>query len=273
MDCFYINLDAETHRRAAVQENFNRFRTQNWDLTRFPAATADDVVKEGVGGRIRPAEKACLLSHRRIIAEIARRGDDALVAEDDVLFGPSTFVGLDALLRDPASNDWDVIFTDVGVPDIPTQYHLVRLKQEFQKTGQSRVIDLRFLPSFFGTTAYVVKAGAAEKMLSCFAENETLDLPYDIFMRRLVHDAKIKAGVVFPFLTSVADNSLASNIQPSTHEVADVAWLLFRRMIWTDGACADFAEKLEHFDDHVDADAKAFGKIWSVISDRNFLYK
>ena len=63
MECFYINLASATERRERIERSFASNRKPGWSLTRVDAITTDIVEKHQVPGRIRAAEKACLLSH------------------------------------------------------------------------------------------------------------------------------------------------------------------------------------------------------------------
>jgi GR25 family glycosyltransferase involved in LPS biosynthesis len=67
MKCFYINLDSETERRSAIEKNFSSHAKAGWELVRVPAVDTRQVEERRVRGSLRPAEKACFLSHQSIL--------------------------------------------------------------------------------------------------------------------------------------------------------------------------------------------------------------
>ncbi|MCW2318436.1 Glycosyltransferase involved in LPS biosynthesis, GR25 family [Rhodoblastus acidophilus] len=273
MDCFFINLDRETGRRRRLEEKFNRFRTENWRLIRLPAITSQDVIENEIGGCLSPAEKACFLSHREAILNAAKGASDALITEDDALFGASTFAVLDSILSGPDAFEADVIFTEVGIPDVETQFRLVKIKQNLPSQSPFVLMDLKGIPSFFAASSYVVRKKSAHKLLDRLSRFATFDAPYDIALRQLIHAGEISAAVIFPFVTSISDDSLTSSIQAHDRRKTDAVWMAFRRMIWSDARQDECDGLLGRLDDEIDAGSRSFGRIWALMADKSFTFK
>ena len=160
MRCVYINLDSQTERRETIERNFAEVRAEGWSLTRYPAIDTRYVAERGVPGSLRPAEKACYLSHMSVIAADLDRGDRLMVLEDDAMFGASTHRLVDEGLERSRDLDWDIIFTDLCIPMITTMYDLLKLRAEYRKTRQGVLLSVAQFP-FGGATAYIVSVNAA----------------------------------------------------------------------------------------------------------------
>jgi GR25 family glycosyltransferase involved in LPS biosynthesis len=126
MDTYYINLESEEARRRSVEESFAQFGKGT--LNRVQAVDAGHVVSHAVPGGIRDPEKACILSHRCAIDLSRGDSDRSLIVEDDVRFGPSPFHLLGMLGN--ALDNFDVVFTDIGVGTLHDMIRLFFLRRE-----------------------------------------------------------------------------------------------------------------------------------------------
>ncbi len=195
-----------------------------------------------------------------------------MVCEDDALFGPSSFRIIDSqLLSNRIFNfdKWDILFTGVGVPDIGAMAALVEFNQKLSKTGSIWVLDLKKIP-FFGSSCYIVTSTGADKVFRLFASQKELNTPVDLFLRKNICEGTIKSGVVAPFLTSVSDDSDASQIsqiRPHDPMRADIAWDLFRKIFWIDGDIHKYESVLDDLSKATSPKSRAFGTIWGAMSD------
>lgn len=146
--------------------------------------------------------------------------------------------------------------------------HLRRsLNEKFTK-----VINLNELP-FFGSTAYIVCAKSAQKIYNLLNDETVLDAPYDLFLRKLVYEKRLNAGVIFPFATSVSDDSELSDIQLPGTQKTDLVWNLFRKIVWASGNFINYNALLEEIDNTNDRESRAFGIIWAAMVDPKFVPK
>ena len=242
MKAFYINLDRATERRANLERSFVNCGNANWQLSRFKAIDASECA--AVSGRIRPAEKACFLSHVAVIAKQKGISDNFLVLEDDACFAPETFTTLDRILGTMGGAEWDILFTDLTVGHASAMAWLAILRNELKPFGRVIALDLKRLPglSFAGAMAYLVNHRSVDKLLA-LSKPQSLDIPYDLFLKSLIVSGEIKAHATFPFLTTTINDASGSQIQKTS--IKNRILETFRRMVWIRGDEFDPSGDLE----------------------------
>jgi GR25 family glycosyltransferase involved in LPS biosynthesis len=272
MKSFYINLENAAARRDSIEDSFLRHNNRGWILQRFQAIDADYVKNNKIHGALRDEEKACFLSHRKLIEQNADVDQHIFVVEDDSRFAPSTFETIDGLLRPPTPfTEWDLLFTDVGIFSIGAMADLVMLRRQLKSKDQIKLLDLKSLP-FFGATAYIVNKISLKKVLQ-LTMVDSLDVPYDLFLRKMVFDGALRAFVTFPFLTSSSEHSLNSSVQQKSTERTQFIYEIFKRMIWIEGDFFDPVPLLDHVCQGVDERSNAYGRLWASMIDPGFQLK
>jgi GR25 family glycosyltransferase involved in LPS biosynthesis len=266
MECLYINVDGEIARQRSIEANFRQVDHGEWNLTRISAVDTKQVVAACVKGRLRPAEKGCFLSHIKAIELCRTHTSHTLLVEDDVLFGRKTFSSIEAALDSIAETDWDIMFTDVCVPTLETMLQMYFLRRQLPP-GQNSVLKLDSTLPFGGSTAYLVNKHSVDKILSVLKEAPLLDIPYDLTLRKLFNESRLKGVVVFPFLTSLTESADVSQIQSiSSAQVTDIIWNSFRRFIWAERSLDTATATLDPIaPDFLDDECKAFSKILSCM--------
>ena len=264
MKAFYINLDRATDRREDLEASFSNCANLNWQLSRFRAIDATDCA--AVPGTVKPAEKACFLSHAAVIASQAGTSDNFLVLEDDARFGPNTFPALERLLTITKGDEWDILFTDVIIAKPTAMAEVVTLRNKLKSLGNLITLDLMKVP-FGGTTSYLVNCRSVHK-LAAFLKPTSFDLPYDIFLRALIEQGKIKAHVTFPFLTTVASGT--SSLQDASIERTRLILDTFRRMVWIHGDAFDPSSDLEIIKKDINNRLLDYGLLWAALIDPTF---
>jgi GR25 family glycosyltransferase involved in LPS biosynthesis len=270
MQCLYINLDSATERRERLERNFAMFRGDAWTLARFPAVAADYVEANAVAGALRPAEKACYLSHRNLIRSQLDRAGTLLVLEDDATFGRRSCETIGKFLAGAQHLCWDIVYTDVCVPSIHTMYDLIKLRYRHAADGEVYLLDLAELP-FAGSTAYILNANSKRKIFELLSEQTVLDHPYDIYLKQLIHTKRIKGSVLFPFPTSVSDAENESQIQLKGDRRRGSIRDVFRRMIWMDRDLVAQKPGLDAIAAQLcDEEARLFGKLFAAMVSRDY---
>jgi GR25 family glycosyltransferase involved in LPS biosynthesis len=237
MQCFYINLEQAHARREQIERDFQLHNATGWSLCRFPALDTRYVQQRGIVGGIRDTEKACFASHRELIRSALQDERPILVLEDDATFCSQTFTALDADLRSESHGQWDMTFTDVCIPDIGTMVELAGLRREWQVRNHGRpdpefaFIDLARV-NFAASTAYVVHGRSKAKLVRWLESSQRMDIPYDLFIRKLVHGGHLKARSFFPFITTPSPLANASQLQLRHDEIPNLVWNMFRRLMW-----------------------------------------
>jgi len=270
MDCFYINLDSETDRKLSITSSFASNADSRWLLTRVPAIDVSYVAQNQIKGTLRAEEKACFLSHRKIIADNAEAGRNIFILEDDVIFGKKTCYFVDLFLNGTAKNlDWDILFTDVGVTHIGVMADFLLQKRKLLGKNQINIVNLDEVV-FFGATAYIINKKSLGKVSKILSDVDKFNIPYDTFLRKLVHDRELNGYVLFPFVTSLSDLSRKSQVQPEQTASADRTWNLFRQLIWFEGSVTAHEAMLQEIGRDVGAEARAYATLWGAMADPSF---
>ncbi len=196
-----------------------------------------------------------------------------MVVEDDILFGQKTCQTIDDVVAKHKHADWDIFFGEVCVPDASNMFTLVKMRQQWLETKQTTLLDLKKI-GFGGSTAYVVNAKSKQKVFNLLDKSHTFNIPYDLYLRRLVHEGKLNAYAIFPFVTSFSEQALESDIRQDHENATDMAWILFRKLIWQERDIAKESATLKYIKDHlVDEESEAFATIMSAMLSSKFVNK
>jgi GR25 family glycosyltransferase involved in LPS biosynthesis len=233
MQTVYINLARQVTRRNNLELNFLNTKQKGWDLARFPAVDTSYVRNSVVPGRLRDTEKACFLSHLYAVRQHLHTSRHLHVIEDDICFGKHTCSAVHGIISslERDNHPWDIIFTEVCVPNGPDMLNLVKQRQQLARDKKITLLNLKtFL--FAGATSYIINGGSKSKLFQLLSEHVPLDIPVDLYIRELVYEGRISAFVTFPFTTSFSEDALTSDIRESRQVMTDLVWIMFRKMIW-----------------------------------------
>lgn len=259
MECLYINLSEAQNRKQFLEKTFQRYAASGWQFTRIAAVDKHSVADKKVQGRLSLAEKACFLSHQKALEHSLEKPGATLILEDDVVFGPNTCQLINAFIS-TTKNPWDIIFTDICIPDIKVMLDFLLLRKQLTQQKKLTLLNLSRL-NFAGASAYIVNGSSKAKLLSLLS-NQSLDIPYDLLLRKWIVEKKINALVIFPFVTSLSGFADSSQIQPNATQISDNVWNAFRRLMWFDRDCAQACHNLETIAaDFYDEESLAFSKI------------
>jgi GR25 family glycosyltransferase involved in LPS biosynthesis len=243
MQCHYINLDNAIERRATLEANFARCARQGWELKRFTALDEAIVKKNQVPGKRNWREKACFLSHRSVIERQPDDGRPFMVLEDDVQFGMASLEIIEGILAENHNAQWDLLFTDVSVQQIEAMMMLAGNRKQLMEKRMVVPVDLATI-FFVGATAYVVNGRAKPKLLSYLKAGIPVDTEYDIHLYKGIAAGKLKAAVLFPFVTTLSEHSTKSQIQSANTSTANMARDIFRRMMWLESSAESYSADL-----------------------------
>jgi len=269
MKCVYINLERATSRRDSMENLFSKYNSQNWPLERFSAIDVKYVAENKIQGRLSDVEKACLLSHRSVMLENLGSKDSVWILEDDVTFSPHTLGLIENFFKIKESTmEWDIVFTDVGIPTIGLMAELFVLRRKLMETKSIECLNLKSIP-FFGTTSYIVNKHSLKKVAELIG-GAALDIPLDLLYRKLAREGKLNAYVTFPYLTTDSDEAANSSIQKSEFAQTDLIWSLFRRLTWLDGDSFDPTPLLNEIWSGLDKRSQLYGVLWAAMADPSF---
>ncbi|MGH6728145.1 MAG: glycosyltransferase family 25 protein [Pseudolabrys sp.] len=247
MDCYYINLDSADDRKRHVEKNFAVCKKPNWTLTRSPAIDKTFVAGNNIAGDAKPAEKGCFLSHQMLMRQRLDDDKSYFIMEDDAAFGVHTCAHIDLALEQNKTADWDILFTDVCIPDMPVMFELLKYRRELAK----RKIDVVFMNlgsvRFAGSTAYIVNGKSKRKIHEMLRACQRIDQPYDLYLRQLAHGGALNIYSLFPFVTTLSEFCDESQIKVAGDRPVELTWNIFRRMIWTERNLKRCKSTLEAF--------------------------
>jgi len=269
VDCVYINLAARPDRRAAIERSFEACKAPGWSLTRFEAVDVSQVEAWSVPGQARPSEKACFLSHRELIRASVGTGRPVMVLEDDAAFGARSCAVIDRALGGAVEASWDLLFTDVCAPNVGVWPDLIKLRRQFDRTGETRFVSLNQF-NFAGATAYLLNERSKAALLTLLDAVERIDVAVDIHLRRWTHRGALRAFMLFPFPTTLADEAEVSSVQQLSNASPEAVWNLFRRMVWLERDLAAQASAVEALGRALgDPETRLFGTLFEAMaSDR-----
>jgi len=273
MKCYYINLGMATNRKLNIENNFLENNSRRWTLTRFPAIDVKYVERNKIPGKLRSAEKACFLSHKYAIKQNLNATEPILVMEDDAAIGKSTCEVVDNFIENSKKFEWDIMYTDVCFTRPNVMVELIQLRKHLSIRKEIRMLNLAdFI--FGGATSYILNPKSSEKVFNLLNSKTSLDIPYDIYLRQMIKENKIKGFVIFPFVTTLSSISDKSQIQLEETANTDLVWNTFRKMIWMDRKTEDFASSLEKINrDICDEDSNQFGTIISACISNKYIRK
>jgi GR25 family glycosyltransferase involved in LPS biosynthesis len=273
MDCYYINLDSARARRTRLEENFSACKAEHWTLHRFAAIDAHSADARAFPGPLKPAEKACFLSHRQVLQSCLGDEKDILVMEDDTFFGKRSCVAIDSFLQHGGTGAWDIVYTDIIVPRLETMVELIHYRHQLTAAGRFTLLDLSNV-MFAGTSAYIVNGKSKRKLAGLLECAGGLHIPYDLHLRNLIQQRKLAGFAFFPFITSISEYSDASQVQSGDEIDTDRIWNLFRKMIWMERDLEAQKAVLHEIDSRLcDDESRLFGVLFSALTSKQFRRK
>ena len=202
----YINLDRSTEPRAAIERQLDHFGLSPF-YARF--AAIDGAALNSDRSTIKPGETGCFHSHYRALMSARPRGMCVHMIEDDAVLSPSVRPVIEQAIAQNVFDQFDVLFTDTFVA--PHLGMLKFLKSSFDGLPATRPLALNDLKvvnlasqNFACTTSFVVGAKGIDRVLALYQQELALGprAPLDLFLRGAVNAGQLRAGCLFPFVTS-----------------------------------------------------------------------
>lgn len=212
---YYINLDRSLERRAAVEAELRRHHAES-RYERFPAVDGQSC--SITNNKLGPGPAGCFLSHAKLLEQNLANPAHLHIVEDDVLYSPYAADLLDMVITNKTLSQFDLLFTDVYVP---LSLETIRLYKDLydrcmlpgasgeRAFKEFRVVDLAAV-NFASMASYLVNKDSISKLSELYRGHieAGMTIPIDLFVRNLVHKGTLKAGCLFPFVTSVEPDTL-----------------------------------------------------------------
>ena len=276
----YINLDRSGARRERMEAQLATFGL-NDRYSRFAAIDGSALAS---GSRLKPGELGAFHSHAAALESSASHGLTVHILEDDALLSEHIRPVIEDAITTGLFDRFDILFTDTFIS--PHLGMLKALKGAFDNVRISperplRLHELQVLDlareNFACLTSYAVGANAIGKILALYRA-ELASGPakqVDLFLRDCVQSGRLRAGLVFPFVTSfdladVAGTTIAAGTSvsaPSVMVLAVLRYLFFvNRDLAYAKACLDAATKQNRrtADPHHEMIAQALEFVLSV---------
>jgi GR25 family glycosyltransferase involved in LPS biosynthesis len=206
---FYINLDRCPDRRADMESELARVGlSQNY--RRF--AAADGNTLNLPNPHLNNGEIGCFLSHYLVLKENLGAARHLHIIEDDTIFDASTERTIHRVIESGEIGAYDILFTDMALPLANDAYKSCKAVYDSIVTRDSKgalekvafqILDLDiFAPA---ASSYIINPRALEKIVRLYHDELTqgASMPVDVFLRDKARSGAIKAGCLFPFVTSV----------------------------------------------------------------------
>ena len=213
----YINLDRSPARRAHMEAQLARYGVGG-RYARF--AAIDGSVLKLARSMVTPGEAGAFVSHASVLDQARSRNVPVHILEDDALLSEHVQRVIEQATAAGLFERFDILFTDSLL-----SVHLGMLKSLkaiFDKFAISpphplkftdmQVIDLAH-QNFACLTSYVVGAKSIERMSALYRQEIEIGptRPVDIFIRDCVLAGKLRAALLFPFLTSFRLDEVAAS--------------------------------------------------------------
>ncbi len=235
---FYINLDRSPQRRIGIVTQLEELQLLS-QYSRFPAADGNVLnLKES---SLRTGEIGCFTSHYLLLEKNLTQTHHLHVIEDDVILSRDTNPTLKMLLDSESFDNFDILFTDTLLPfdslairEYKTLFDNSVERNESGKITSIKkytVIDLR--QCFFAcTSSFVIHRNSIVKLYQLLQQEIKMGprYPIDLFIRDKVYAGEIRAGCIFPFITSIRLEHMFDSTIHEPHEgnLSGLAMMLLR---------------------------------------------
>ncbi len=148
------------------------------------------------------------------------------------------------------------------------------IKKKIYPKKKFELLDLSKIKYFAGLSAYILNPNSIKKIYKLINEEESFNVPLDLYIRNLIHLNKLKGFAIFPFVTSISKKSLISQVALSETSNTDLIWNTFRMMIWTERNSETYKPLLEKIKLNLcDEESNQFATIISSLISSKFTNK
>ncbi|HXJ01939.1 MAG TPA: glycosyltransferase family 25 protein [Micropepsaceae bacterium] len=237
----YINLDRSPLRRQRMEAQLAAYKLPDC-YGRFSAV--DGAQLNLSRSRIGAGETGAFLSHAGVLEQARGTGVPIHILEDDALLSEHMRGVIEEAIAARIFERFDILFTDALLA--PHLGMLKGLKAIFDGVALPaarplRLADLREIDlareNFSCLTSYVVGAASVDRVIGLLRDEieNGLARPADLFIRDCVAKGQLRAGALFPFVTSlrldeIADSTIGAGAQsakPSVMVLAVLRYLFF----------------------------------------------
>lgn len=231
----YINLASATARRAQCESFLAQAGVEEF-YSRFEAVAGKDHLDQYAESGLSAGKIGCWLSHLNVLRDNIEGDYHLHVLEDDFELTsafPHLIQDLDQRTRNIP--DWDILFTDFSLAitkDVFAMRDLIHRVDQLYQNNQYTVEDATNLFAA-GNSSYIVNRKSKRKVAELLEQGLGSRLPQDLYMRELARQGKLKIVVTLPYLTTLSDAFMESDILGRIEETnpSIIFNVLFRRAL------------------------------------------
>jgi GR25 family glycosyltransferase involved in LPS biosynthesis len=250
---YYINLDRSLERRTEIEAQLVRYGLSH-RYQRFPATDGNGLAFPNP--YLTDGQIGCFTSHCLVLDANLHSRFYLHIIEDDVVFSKYTHSVINNVLSRGFA-EFDIIFTDLYLaPSIPeyktfkAQYDNCVARDQTGRVTQINSFGVVGLKnSFFaGMTSYLVNPRSINKLRSIYMEALTNGArkPIDLVIRDSVRGGAIRAGLIFPFVTSIRlERLVATTTQTTRDPRSDTAANLARLSFFVESNISELRQYAE----------------------------
>ncbi|HUY69372.1 MAG TPA: glycosyltransferase family 25 protein [Alphaproteobacteria bacterium] len=215
---FYINLDRSTDRRAEIESELARHNlAQNY--ARFAGIDGNP---QNLPSPLNQGEIGCFLSHYGVLKQNRGGAHHLHIVEDDALFAAGTAPAILRLIESGEIDNHDLLFLDAGLPLENETYRAFKALYDQTVERDAQGILRRAAFQILGmdkirhatASSLLVNRHSIDKICRLIEEElaRRPGCPIDSFLAEAAREGALKAGCVFPFLTSVRTGHIMSSL-------------------------------------------------------------
>jgi len=248
----YINLDRSTERRAAIEAELAQYGLAA-RYRRFAAADGNIL---GLPTSLTDSETGCLTSHYLAVKDNHDCPTHLHVVEDDAMFSRLTDRMIRHVIASNLIDRYDILFLDSVIDPLQEGLPFREYKELYDKCiirdERGNVAKVNFTPIEYvaTSTSYLVNSRSIGKLLSVY-DKALAGGPkeaVDTMIRNKGQAGAIRVGCLFPFLTSIRLDGIASTITGrKSDDLSALAMNLSRHSFFVGcdiRALLDYAEKV-----------------------------
>jgi GR25 family glycosyltransferase involved in LPS biosynthesis len=217
---YFINLDRSPDRRQAMEAGLAAIGLSG-AYRRFPAVGGEALSERSP---LSAGQCGCFRSHHGAVAQAieSNSGGFVHIIEDDVIFARAFPAMLGNAIASGALAQFDLVFTEtmvmLNIPEL--QRYLALYASNVGPEGVRSLTMIDLADGFAGTNSYLINPRSLLKVAEAMARGLAAGpaRPVDLFLSDEVVAGRLKAAVLFPFLTGT-NLDLPSTLTPATASV------------------------------------------------------
>lgn len=208
---FYLNLNKAKTRRKTMDKQIEKFRLSSYISRKQPISLK--IAQEYTNNythNLNLSEISLYLSMQTLLKENQYANKHLLILEDDSKIGHNTREMLNTISSLKFDDDILILDCDMNFYNLETMNSYLKIYNNFNKTKEYLMLEAkeRYL---LGANAILYNKNSLNKIHKLI-EQSKCSSSYDLLLRELINQNKIKAKIIFPFAIGI-NSKLAETSQ------------------------------------------------------------